>query len=214
MYGCLGFPNSRFYAKPLAALITAKGREILMKTKELVESMGHDVIYGDTDSIMVNSNIENMAEVFKIGGKIKNEVNKYYKTLEIDIDGVYKCLLLLKKKKYAALAVTSLPNGEYKYEKELKGLDIVRRDWSILAREAGEFVIGEILSNKTREDIVCNIQQYLTDLASNIENGKVDLEKFIIRKTLNKAPECYPDKRSLPHVQVAARLNSKGKFQN
>lgn len=70
--------------------------------------------------------------------QIKSEVNKLYKLLELDIDGVYKYILLLKKKKYAALAVTKLPNGQLVEEQELKGLDIVRRDWSQLASDCGK----------------------------------------------------------------------------
>jgi len=37
MYGCLGFSHSRFYAKPLAMLITSIGRDTLQKTVTLAE---------------------------------------------------------------------------------------------------------------------------------------------------------------------------------
>ena len=37
MYGCLGFSNSRFYARPLAELITGQGRSILQSTVDLVQ---------------------------------------------------------------------------------------------------------------------------------------------------------------------------------
>jgi DNA polymerase alpha subunit A len=43
MYGCLGCEYSQFYARPLAALTTHMGREILTHTKELAESLSLDV---------------------------------------------------------------------------------------------------------------------------------------------------------------------------
>lgn len=54
IYGCLGFSISRFYSKHLAALITRMGREALLRAKDIVGAMGGvRVIYGDTDSLMI-----------------------------------------------------------------------------------------------------------------------------------------------------------------
>lgn len=64
-----------------------------------------DVIYGDTDSIMIDSNTRDLAEAERIAQRVKLEVNKLYRLLEIDVDGIFKSMLLLKKKKSVMLIV-------------------------------------------------------------------------------------------------------------
>lgn len=49
---------------------------------------------------MINTNSTDLEEVYSLGQKIKSEINKSHKLLEIDMDGVFKSMLLLKKKKY------------------------------------------------------------------------------------------------------------------
>ena len=216
MYGCLGFSGSRFYAKPIAALVTLQGREILQRTVDLATGMGLDVIYGDTDSIMIHTASDQLAKVYEIGNKVKRESNKLYKQLYLEIDGIYKTMLLLKKKKYAALVVNEgekegSPNFTYK---ETKGLDLVRRDWCQLSKDVGNYVLDCILSGKDSETVIGLIHTKLEEVAAEMRAGKVPMEKYIITKGLNKRPEQYPDIKGQAHLQVAMRMTAQKKPVN
>ncbi|KAG5343557.1 DPOLA polymerase, partial [Acromyrmex charruanus] len=209
MYGCLGATHCRFYAKGLAALITAKGREILEDTKHLVEKLQYEVIYGDTDSLMINTNILEYDDVFLIGKKIMREVNNRYKKVELDIDGVFRYLLLLQKKKYAAVIMSKI-DGQIQLTQEHKGLDIVRRDWCPLACDTGKKILDILLCDQSSETRLEQVVQILQNVAKSVKEGTTPLSSFVITKQLSKNPDAYPDKKQLSHVMVALRLNKAG----
>ena len=218
MYGCLGFSNSRFFAQPIAALVTSKGRETLQRSVDIAQNtVGLEVIYGDTDSIMINTRIsdeKDLKKVKELGEKVKKEVNRQYRTLELEIDGIFRTMLLLKKKKYAARTVEELPDGTIKYGQELKGLDLVRRDWCIQSKDTGRFVTEQILSGEDSEKVLENIHLHLEELAKKMRAGELPLEKYVITKGLSKHPNDYPDGNALPHVFVAKMMLKDNRLVN
>ena len=69
-----------------------------------------------------------------ISNALRKAVNDRYKLLEIDLDSVFQRLLLLQKKKYAAIKVEQ---GD-KTTTEVKGLDMKRREFCVLSKNVSQ----------------------------------------------------------------------------
>ena len=74
-------------------------------------------------------------EALKIANEFKKLVNERYKLLEIDLDAVFERILLLNKKKYAAVKIDE--GGER--STEVKGLDMKRREFAKVSKDASRW---------------------------------------------------------------------------
>jgi DNA polymerase alpha subunit A len=66
------------------------------------------------------------------------------------------------------------------------------------------------LSDQEADERLFQIHEHLEKLRVDLEAGRVPLSLLTITKQLTKNPEEYADSKSLPHVQVALRLNEHG----
>lgn len=208
MYGCLGYTQSRFYARPLAMLTTFKGREILQSTKKLAEDSQLQVIYGDTDSVMINTNADNIAEALKVGNEFKRSVNAQYGLLEIDTDNIFRRLLLHAKKKYAAINMIEV-DGKFVEKLEVKGLDMRRREYCALSKEVSQRLLNAILSGDDPEIVLAKIHEYLREISGKMRENTVPAQKYTIytvSQTCLSVPFCNIDGRAETR-QEASRLS-------
>ncbi len=103
------------------------------------------------------------------------------------------------KKKYALLG----EDGRVK----IRGFELVRRDWSIIARETQKKVLEAILKDGSKEKAIRIVKEVVDEL----RGGKVPMEKLVIETQLKKDPTKY--EIVSPESAAALKANKRGGVQ-
>jgi len=203
-YGHMGYARARIYDLDIANTITFTGRYTIQKTKDIIEKeLGYGVVYGDTDSVFVKVNEEDMEKIRAIGDRIAKHVSDQLPGfMELQFEKVFKRFLPLTKKRYMAWSFE--PTAEGWTEKiDMKGIETVRRDWCGLVSEATRNVIEIVL----KKDDPKAALKYFKSVIDDLLKKNIPLEKLVITKSMTKAPRSYAGMQ--PHIELVKKMQAR-----
>ena len=215
VYGFTGAVKRGMYADlAIADSVTCRGRDMIHKTKKLAEEYFPNVlgvpckvIYGDTDSIMVNLEDKNITktQAFEYGEKAADFITSQFREdVTLEMEKVYIPYLLIAKKRYAGLMYTPNKKGDIEFEKmDAKGIELVRRDNCPWAKKVYESVLKPILFECDPNKAFSNLEFHLNNLVEN----NIKLEDFVLTKQLKKK-ESYANQLQ-PHLIVADKITTR-----
>jgi len=116
IFGALGVMEGRMPLPEGARCITALGRQLItIAANHVREKHNGQIVYGDTDSIMVNMNITDPHDCLRLGDALSKEITALYpKPLSLEFERAISLALFIKKKFYAGvpLAIIRLIEGD------------------------------------------------------------------------------------------------------
>lgn len=244
VYGFTGATVGQLPCVPIASSVTSYGRLLLEKTKAFVEEnftkakgYEHDaqVVYGDTDSVMVKFGPSTVAEAFPLAIEAAEKCSQIFPDpILLEFEKVYFPYLLMyvcwrragrwivdayltlsfvacrNKKRYAGLMWTQVDKHD---KMDTKGLETVRRDNCALVRDVIQTSLDKILIQQDVQGAIDYVKSQISDLLQN----KMDISQLVITKSLNKGAEFalglggkkedYKVKQA--HVELAARMKKR-----
>merc|ERR1719510_2870756 len=158
----------------ISSSVTGFGRSMIDHTKAMVEAeytiqkgYEHDaqVIYGDTDSVMVKFGTDSIEEAMRLGQEAADMVSQtFIRPIHLEFEKVYCPYLLMNKKRYAGLYWTN----PVQYDKlDAKGIETVRRDNCGLVRQLVETCLRTILIDKSIDGAMAYVKQTISELLQN-----------------------------------------------
>lgn len=188
-YGYLVYAKARYYSREAGESVTAFARKYIQDTIKKAEDTGFKVLYADTDScfLLYASGDKNSVVEFQ------KEVNKYLpEKMQLELEGFFPRGIFVSKKQGDSGEATTGAKKKYALIDEkgvikIRGFELVRRDWSKIARDTQKQVL-EILLKEGDVDKACNV---VREKIKELVSGKLPLSEVSILAQLRKKAEKY-----------------------
>ena len=210
IYGFTGASKGMLPLVAIASTVTMRGRQMIEETKNYVEENfpGAKVRYGDTDSVMVEFDVqgrkgqEALDYSWELGEQAAEQCTKLFKAPnDLELEKIYFPYVLYSKKRYAARMYEKGRDGKVSFKKiDVKGLQVVRRDSCPYVRETLKKLLDLILESSDPRPAIDLARERARDLMG----GAVPVERLLMSKQL--ASEY---KVPMPHVAVRDKIKAR-----
>jgi DNA polymerase-2 len=228
-WGVLASPNCRYFNFDMASSITGFARQVIQLTAKKIEEKGFKIIYQDTDSCFVETNLEkNKAN--KLAVELQNYINNFYQDYVRENYQRKSYLDLQFAKQYLSMMIPALRIKKTKKEKDKNEEENKESEQPTAAKKryagliekdgkeeleitgleairgdwtdaAQEFQKELLMKIFHKEEIFSFIKSYI----KKIKEGKLD-SQLIYRKSIRKNLDEYT-KITPPHVKAARLLD-------
>jgi DNA polymerase, archaea type len=197
-YGVSGYTRFRLFDREIGSAVTSVGRAIIEHTRRTIEEQGYKVIYGDTDSCMVQLPPLDREKTIELARSIEKTLNASYSVFaktelnadvhffSIKFEKIYARFFQAgKKKRYAGSLVWK--EGKDVHETDIVGFEIKRSDTPQITKLVQKTVMEQILDGKGYPEI----KAFLSDVIKKYRAGAYTLDEIGIPGGIGKALDDY-----------------------
>jgi len=199
LYGVFGWDRFRLYDREMSAGVTSTNREVISFTEQAANELDKEVIYGDTDSVMLELGGETPKdEAIERSFEIEEHINDRYDEFaieelnadshrfQIEFEKLYRRFFQAgKKKRYAGHIVWS--EGKDVDDIDITGFEYQRSDIAPITKEVQLQVIEMIVHGEDLEDV----KDYVHGVVEDFQNGEASLDDIGIPGGIGKKLDNY-----------------------
>jgi len=190
-FGYLGFKNAKFGRVEAHTAVTAFARDVMLRTQEIGEELGLEMIHGIVDSVWLQADGE--IEYYNVARFCKR-VTKEVK-IHMSPKGVYRWMVVPSSRLHPSVAPLNRYYGVYKNGGiKTRGIETRRRDTCLYVGDCQKEMIKTLARGRDKAGFIAQISEakaVCQEFIDRLHDDDVDLRDLVLNSTLTRNPHEY-----------------------